>query len=69
MTNEDFKFWRKSLGLTQQKAAEALGLSKTTIETYESGIRRDNHQPSQIPYAIGLAMAAISAGIGPWSRE
>lgn len=36
MTGRDFKAWRKRLGLTQQEAADALGVCRKTIQNYEN---------------------------------
>ncbi|WP_205772381.1 helix-turn-helix domain-containing protein [Microvirga calopogonii] len=52
MTPEQFRSWRKSHGLTQGEAANALGLGKRTVATYEGdGI---------IPKHVALACAALS---------
>jgi len=48
--------WRKRLGLTQRKAAEALGLSLRGYATYEYG-----EMPT--PLTVLLAAAAIAHGI------
>ncbi|WP_454917441.1 helix-turn-helix domain-containing protein [Xanthobacter sediminis] len=69
MDSEVFKTWRKVMGLTQAQAAEALGVSKPTIENYERGIRRDNGAPVEIPLHIALACAAIYHKFGPWKPE
>lgn len=69
MDSEVFKTWRKVMGLTQAQAAEALGISKPTIENYERGTRRDNGAPVEIPKHIALACAAIYHKIGPWKPE
>jgi transcriptional regulator with XRE-family HTH domain len=37
MTAGEFKEWRRRLGLSQEQAAEALGLSRNTIARYEAG--------------------------------
>jgi transcriptional regulator with XRE-family HTH domain len=37
MTAGEFKEWRRRLGLSQEHAAEALGLSRNTIARYEAG--------------------------------
>jgi transcriptional regulator with XRE-family HTH domain len=55
MTPEKFKSWRESLGLSQQAAADALGLSKGSIELYERGSRRDDGRPVVIPKTVQLA--------------
>lgn len=59
MTPEEFKKWRKSKGLTQQEAAEELGISVSAIGYYEHGTRRGDDEPAIIPRAIELACSSI----------
>lgn len=47
MNANDLKQWRERLGLTQEQAAEALGLSRPTIARYEC----DNDIPLVVEYA------------------
>jgi transcriptional regulator with XRE-family HTH domain len=63
MTPEQFKAWRKHVGLSQAKAAEALGIGISTIDLYERGARREDNREVVIPKAIELACAAIALGI------
>jgi transcriptional regulator with XRE-family HTH domain len=63
MTPDQFKAWRAHLGLSQQAAAEMLGLSKGSIELYERGTRRDDNRPVVIPRTVELACAALALGI------
>lgn len=69
MTPEQFKAWRKSMGITQGEAAVALGLSKSSVELYEAGKRREDGRPVIIPRTVALACSAISAGIGEWGGD
>jgi len=55
MTSAEFKVWRERLGLSQQSAADVLGLSKGTIELYERGARRDDNRPVEIPTTVELS--------------
>lgn len=64
MTPTEFRDWRKRLGLSQARAAEALGLGRSTVEQYDSGKRRDRDEPVKIPRTVALACAAIEAGLG-----
>lgn len=66
MTNEGLKSWRECMGLSQAKAAEALGLSRQTIENYERGHRLGSGDPVAIPYHIALACAALYHRNAPW---
>jgi DNA-binding XRE family transcriptional regulator len=65
MTADDFKSWRKTMGLSQDGAATALGLSNATIQNYERGIRLDG-KPAPIPRTTALACAALFHRIEPW---
>jgi transcriptional regulator with XRE-family HTH domain len=51
------------MGLTQQAAADALGISKPSIDLYEFGRRRDDNRPVVIPKPVELACAALALGI------
>lgn len=58
MTGEDFKAWRKRVGKTQQQAADAIGITKRSVQLYEA-----DDQP--VPRTVALACAAIEAGLEP----
>ena len=55
LTGADFKVWRKSLALTQDEAAKALGLKLRMIQNYEKGTH-------PIPRTTALACWALSKG-------
>ncbi len=65
MTPDDFKAWRKAMGISQDGAAEVLQLSKATIQNYERGVRLDG-KPAPIPHTTALACAALFHRIAPW---
>ena len=67
MTADDFKAWRAEMGLSQRGAAEALDLSRGTIENYERG-HRIGGQPSPIPLTVALACTALAEGLAPWPQ-
>jgi len=69
MTPDEFKAWRKSLGFTQTEAAEALGVSRGSVELYELGKRRDDGREVVIPKTIALACAALEAHLLPYSEK
>ncbi len=53
MTPEQFKDWRKLMGFrSRAAAAEALGISASSVELYEVGVRRDNGDKVVIPAHI-----------------
>lgn len=60
MDAEQFKAWRKELGLTQKEAAVQLGVATLTVQQYERGFRHDNQQPVAIPEKIEQACRAVS---------
>lgn len=66
MTPEQFKAWRKHVDLSQQDAADKLGLSKGSVQLYEAGKRRDGGRPVVIPLTVALACAAVAFGLPPW---
>jgi len=68
MTPQQFKTWRKKMGLTQAQAAKALDLSKPTIENYDKGIR-GNGEAFEIPHIVALACAALWHKIEPWDNH
>ena len=61
MNPDEFRTWRKSLGLKQKDAAELLGLKKRVIQYYEKG-KRDGKEVD-IPKTVALACYAVSSGI------
>ena len=57
----DFKRWRKTLGLSQKQAAEALGLKRRMVQYYERG-QRDGEKVA-VPKTVRLACYALASGI------
>ena len=64
MKPRDFKRWRKSLGLSQKDAAEALGLKRRVVQYYEKG-ERDGKDVG-IPKAVRLACYALTEGVSDY---
>jgi transcriptional regulator with XRE-family HTH domain len=60
----DFKRWRKTLGLSQKQAAQALGLKRRMIQYYEKG-ERDGDKV-EVPKAVRLACYALSVGVSDY---
>ncbi len=60
MVPDAFKHWRKSLGLSQKQAAEALGLKRRVVQYYEKGER--DGEPVAIPKTVRLACYALAEG-------
>lgn len=69
MTHEDFKAWRSAMDLSQAAAADALGLSKATVENYDRGTRREDGRPVEIPKHVALACAALWHRLEPWAAK
>ncbi len=67
MTPENFKSWRKAMGLKQKEAAVLLGLKKRVIQYYEKG-KRDGKKV-EIPKSIQLACYALSRGVSAFDGK
>ncbi len=67
MTPEDFKSWRKSMGLKQKETAALLGLKKRVIQYYEKG-KRDG-KSVEIPKSVELACYALSRGVSAFDGK
>jgi DNA-binding XRE family transcriptional regulator len=64
MSGEDFRAWRRTLGLSQAEAAAALGLGRRMVQYYEQGTRDGRSVP--IPLPVRLACWAITQGVGDY---
>jgi transcriptional regulator with XRE-family HTH domain len=60
----DFKRWRKTLGLSQKQAAEALGLKRRMVQYYETG-QRDGEKVA-VPKTVRLACYALTSGVADY---
>ncbi|WP_455965300.1 helix-turn-helix domain-containing protein [Methylorubrum aminovorans] len=63
MKADEFRAWRKELGLTQKEVASELGLSTLTVQQYERGFRHDNNRPVTIPKKIADACGLVTTKI------
>ena len=59
MTAQEFIAWREHLALNRREAAEALGVSQTTITAYERA-------RSSVPRVVALACTAVANNLRPW---
>jgi transcriptional regulator with XRE-family HTH domain len=61
MTPADFRACRVRLGLSQAAMAEALGISLSSVNDYESGLQRGKraYLPRTIPRAVELACRCL----------
>jgi len=70
MTPRDFRAWRRKMGLTQEQAAELLGMGRTAVSQYDTGKRRAPAEVIEtVPRYIALACAAISHGLAPYGSD
>lgn len=67
LTPEVFTSWRKGLGMSQSAAAKRLGVSLSSIYSYELGQRKEG--PVKIPLLVCLGMRAISNNLQPYNGE
>ena len=64
MTNEQLREWRESMGFTQRKAAEELGISQSAYSAMELGrSHRKGSRPMIIDRRTALACYAISTRV------
>ena len=61
MTADDFRTWRMKMDLTAVDAAQVLGISRTTIRSYERG--------QAIPLYVALACSALLYRLPPYSAK
>lgn len=66
MTPEQFKEWMAHMGLSERRAAEALGVSAATVGDWVRGTSRTSGNPIGIDRRTALACAALAAGLPPW---
>lgn len=66
MTPADFDAWLKHMGLSERRAAKLLGLAPATVGSYRRGVAHGSHRPAAPTRVVGLACAALAAGIEEW---
>jgi hypothetical protein len=64
MTATELRNWRGKRSRTE--AALILGCSERTIQNYEGS---DSVPPRKIPKLFALAVAAVEAGLEPYTKE
>ena len=70
MTPEDFKLWRKSMGLKSKETANLLGLKKRNIRKFENGKRKKGAANEVfIPKTVALACYALSRGVSQFDGK
>lgn len=64
LTPQAFIAWRKGLGMSQSAAAKRLGISLSSVYSYENGVRKEGQV--KIPLLVCLGMAAVSNNLQPY---
>ena len=64
MRVRDLKKWRKSLNMTQNEAAKALGYHRVSYVTLENGAPQQ-----KVRKVTALACSAIAAGLKEWGSR
>ncbi len=63
MAPEGFRAWRKATGWTQQQAAAMLGISRATLQAYESPSLASDGWAAPIPRSVQLACYALHSAV------
>ena len=63
MQPAELRKWQASMGYTTRGAAEALGVSPATYQDWINGTSRNTGKPVKISRIVGLACAALAAGL------
>lgn len=58
MDHKAFQKWIEEMGFTQEQAAKALDVDRSTVQNYSKGQRRDG-KPAAIPRVVALACLAL----------
>lgn len=67
VTPQQFSKWRRMLGMSQASVAKRLGISSSSVFSYEAGKRKEG--PVKIPLLVALGMSAISNNLQPYSGD
>jgi transcriptional regulator with XRE-family HTH domain len=62
MSDTAFRAWRKKMGVTQDDAADLLGVSKSQVANWDSGRDRSSGQASRPGFAVRTVMALLIRG-------
>lgn len=66
MTPSDLQAWQQAMGISGREAARRLGVSPATYQDWTTGkSRTSGKQITRLPALLGLACAALSAGLAP----
>ena len=65
MTPADLRAWQAIIGISGREAARRLGVSPGTYQDWITGTSRTTKKPISLPPLLGLACAALEAGLQP----
>ena len=65
MTPADLRAWQASMGISGREAARRLGVAVGTYQDWITGTSRTTKKPISLPPLLGLACAALEAGLQP----
>lgn len=68
MAGTHFRRWRLEMEMTQDQAAQALGVSVSQVKNWDAGQDRARGTPAAPPLAVRIVMRALSDGLTlkPW---
>ena len=69
MTSADLRAWQQVMDISGREAARRLGVSPATYQDWVTGTSRTSGRPIKLPPMLGLACAALAAGISPVGRD
>ncbi|MDY0105323.1 MAG: helix-turn-helix transcriptional regulator [Giesbergeria sp.] len=68
MTPAALRAWQQEMGISGREAARRLGVSQATYQDWVTGKSRTSGKPiTKLPALLGLACAALTAGLEPWA--
>ena len=67
MKSTELRAWQAPIGISGLEAARRLGVSSATYRDWLAGTSRTTGKPIKLPPLLGLACAALAAGMGEWA--
>ena len=66
MTPADLRAWQSHMGISGREAARRLGVAPGTYQDWVTGVSRTTGKAIAPPPLVGLACAALAAGLHAW---
>ena len=66
MTPADLRSWQAHMGISGREAARRLGVAPGTYQDWVTGTSRTTGKAIAPPPLVGLACAALAAGLHAW---